>query len=213
MKRTRKLTDEEFEANVADAVAAVQRDPQSLNRANELLHVVGCTGISCFVAGFDSLRPVDKHKAIVMEALLLGVRTYLSHPPNVDSHLQHAFAGLYELDAWRPLVECRDTLHAAARTLLIMGSYIGHRHSRGLNILNDWLKPTTRFTYTFGQGDLKRLQQEIVPEMFGDAWWMFNGPDLESKFDVNKITEQKPMFRAGLLDVPSEAPAVLPELT
>jgi hypothetical protein len=215
MPRTnkRKLTGDEFEANVKAAIAAVKSDPQALYKANQLLYVVGCTGRCHEEEDFSSIRPPKEHQALVVEALLLGVRAYLDHPPSAESRLQHALAGLYGLDAWRPLVECHDTVHAAARTFLLMGLYLGHRRSRGLEILNDWLKPATRFAATGSDGDFQRLQQEIVTDMFGDAWWLFNGHELGLKFDLNKITEQKPLFRIGLLDVASEDPQVLPEMT
>jgi hypothetical protein len=213
MNTTQKLADNEFETRVKAAIAAVKDDPQSLDKVNELLQVVGCNGRSWDDIEFRSICPPKEHQALVVEALLLGVRTYLNTPASTASRLQHALAGLYELDAWRPLVECRDTVHAAAHMLLVMGSYLGHRLSRGLDMLNDWLEPTTPFTHRDMPANFKKLQQAIVTEMFGEAWWLFNGPELGRSFDINQITEQKPAFRVGLFNAASEEPQVLPEMT
>jgi hypothetical protein len=207
MNVTQKVAADEFVANVDRAIEAVKDDPQSLGKANKLLHVVGCDG------DFRHICPQEEHQALVVQALLLGVRTYLSTPLCADLRLHHALAALYELGAWRPLLACSDTGHAAAQRLLVLGSYLGYRESRGLDILNAWLKPATPFVYKMRPEDIKKMQQEIVIKMFGDAWWLFNGDDLGRNFDINQITEQKPAFRVGLLNVASEDPPVLPEMT
>lgn len=64
-----------------------------------------------------------------------------------------------------------------------------------------WLRPyRAPFVRYEGSSDgRRRLQQDIVCEMFGDHWWLFNSPEAGKAFASDLIVKRRPEFLPGLV--------------
>lgn len=205
---------EDFRAHVLAAIDLVNNSRRSSARANSLLRSVGCVTQSQWRRNPYFPRPSEPCKALVVTALEVGVRVLCSYGPAPCINMEQAVAALYMLDAWRTCLESPHDVHVFAMTLVMLATYTAYSDSQAIEVLNDWLRPETRYVLQ-SVDDTATLQQTILTDMFGEPWWMFNGPDADEKFDFTRVIVQRPGFRTGLvpnLAFPSGVSLALPAL-
>jgi hypothetical protein len=125
-------------------------------------------------------------------------------------HLVVLMLQLEHRDRWRVCLETPHDPHALVRNIMAARQIRGHDSMIG--VLNDWLPQlgTLRYGERHTEIDRHNRDRAIIAAIFGEAFWMFYGPENETrKFDPDIIMRERPDFIPGLLPGPGP---VLPSL-
>lgn len=161
----------------------------------KLLQKVGCVTNSS-VAWMEFKEPREDRRALVIEALAFASGVYATHHIKGTDSLARVMHAVASLDAWQACISQPHGAHAFARNGLLLIDHSGVK-TQVLRMFSTWLRPPHR-PYRSRQ-EAPIINRDVLTDMFGEHWWMFNAPEAGKAFDPNVIVHQRPAFLPGVL--------------
>jgi hypothetical protein len=198
-----------WEVDVQRLMAEIRVSRGPSGKLIRLLQKIGCVTNS-HSDWMEFKEPRDDRRALVIEALAFASGVYAQHHlKGADSiaRLTHAVA---ELNAWEACITPPKDAHAFVRNGLLLLDRTNSK-TEVLHMFSAWLRPENRPYRT--KQVTQVIIKDVLTDLFGEHWWMFNAPVTGKRFDPNIVIHQRPAFLPDLIPAgTSEHSLVLPEM-